>query len=162
MPLSQLRSYDNVLPPKVRRSSSGTIDLSDQRVQRTLSRRRLLKATAGLSAGAMMASALSLSAAAQTGSLSHPAADENNSSDPQPIPGGIEAGGTLFHLYLPVPNVEPSTIGSFSGVVGVSELVGMGTTNDGERLPFVADQRFMTGEYVGFDGQRHQGSFALL
>ena len=94
MPLSQLRSYDRVLPPNPSRSTGGGIDLTDQRVQRTLSRRRLLKAAAGLSAGAMMAAGMSLSASADS---------HINGSDPQPIPGGFELGGQFFHVYLPVP-----------------------------------------------------------
>lgn len=89
---------------------------------------------------------------------------------PNPIPGGIQPfgpGTEVFHLVLPGPGAEPSTITDFHGFVGVAHITGNGTrtdTNTGNtsRLFFDTDTRFMKGHYVGVDGEQHGGTFSFV
>ena len=116
-----------------------------------MSRRQFLGTTAGAAA------------AAATSSLWFPTLAEAAGSDPVPIPGGFAPG---FHVFLG-PEVEPSSIFNFRGVVGVAVVQGTGTgtnTRTGERtaLLFDSDNRFMQGEYIGMDGLRHEGTFGFV
>ena len=80
---------------------------------------------------------------------------------PNPIPGG-EFG---THHFLPGRGKEVTTINDFNGVVGIAQLVGAGTgtANGGTtRLNFSVDNRFLVGEYVGVDGERHHTSFGVF
>ena len=85
---------------------------------------------------------------------------------PNPIPGGTEIGGQLFHFLFPGPGQEPATITDFNGFVGVADVQGTGTaTNpDGstETLLFDTDVRFMKGVYVGKDGAIHKATFGFI
>jgi hypothetical protein len=75
-----------------------------------------------------------------------------------------------FHFFFPGPadkGLEPSLITDFNGFVGVIDAVGSGTGTDTTtgkkaRLRWAADQRFMTGVYVGVDGKHHRGTFAFV
>jgi hypothetical protein len=106
------------------------------------------------------------------GGLAVPAAAEArpNPVAPKPIPGGMRLLGDVpevFHFFLPEPGNEPSTITDFNGFVAVARIQGTGTGTDPETgeevdLLFDADMRFMKGEYVGVDGRRHRGAFALV
>jgi hypothetical protein len=91
------------------------------------------------------------------------------SSEPSPIPGGIQPfgpGTEVFHLFLPEPGNEPSTITDFNGFLGVARITGYGTATDGagqtRRLFYDADMRFMKGLYVGKDGRHRQGTFGFF
>jgi len=119
--------------------------------QRALSRRQFLGASAG--AGAALA----------TSPLWMPTLTEASSAEPVPIPGGFAPG---LHAFLG-PGVEPSTIFNFRGVTGVATVQGTGTgwnttTGEATALLFDSDNRFMQGEYVGTDGERHQGTFGFV
>jgi hypothetical protein len=119
--------------------------------QRALSRRQFLGTTAG--AGAALA----------TAPLWMPTRAAASSVEPVPIPGGFAPG---LHAFLG-PGVEPSTIFDFRGVTGVATVQGTGTgwnTRTGETtaLLFDSDNRFMQGEYVGADGERHRGTFGFV
>jgi hypothetical protein len=62
---------------------------------------------------------------------------------------------------------DPSTITNFSGAVGQVDLVfsGMGTdTKTGAKAmySFHTDTRFIQGEFVGADQQKHKGTFAFI
>jgi hypothetical protein len=66
-------------------------------------------------------------------------------------------------------NAEPSTITNFSGSFGFATLSGTVTRTDrktGEEmsLPFGSNtnMRFMTGTFVGTDGQTYPGTFAFI
>jgi hypothetical protein len=64
-------------------------------------------------------------------------------------------------------NGEPALITDFQGVVGAAELtltgVGTDTTTDQTaRYAFNMDVRFMQGEFIGADGQHHQGTFVFI
>jgi hypothetical protein len=86
-------------------------------------------------------------------------------SDPKPIPGGIQPGGPgtpVFHLFLPGPGNEPSTITDFNGFVGITEIAGSGEAGDGSPFNFDVDTRFMKGLYAGEDGKLRQGAFAFV
>jgi hypothetical protein len=98
---------------------------------------------------------------------------------PNPIPGGIQPfgpGTTVYHVLLPAhpdlgnadPAVaDPSVITDFNGHVGLAYVRGRGIRTDlatgaTADLPFEVDLRFMKGEYVGVDGARYHGAFALI
>jgi hypothetical protein len=122
--------------------------------QRALSRRQFLGASAAATGAAM------------TAPLWVPGLVEASSVDPKPIPDTI-APGAPFHVQLPVPGNELSTITDFNGVLGVSAIAGTGTainTNTGvsTHLVFDTDMRFMQGQYIGTDGQNHEGTFVFV
>src|SRR5262249_28383804 len=53
-----------------------------------------------------------------------------NPADPKPIPGGIQPfgpGTEVFHVFLPGPDNDPSTITDFHGFVGIAHITGSGT-----------------------------------
>ena len=73
-----------------------------------------------------------------------------------------------FHVFGG-PGQEPSTISNFKGSSGIATLSGNVTrtnikTGDQQSFPFDqnTDMRFMTGTFVGADGQEHQGTFAFV
>jgi hypothetical protein len=111
------------------------------------------------------------SAAASGAALSSPLwapllAEANDLVEPKPIPQTV-APGAPFHIVLPGPQSEPSTITDFRGMVGVADLVGTGwgtDTNTGARthLFTAIDNRFMKGTYVGVDGKKHQATFGFV
>ena len=70
--------------------------------------------------------------------------------------------GADFHFLLPGIGFEMSTITDFDGVVGGSETRGTARGSDRTTYSFDCDMRFMQGEYVGFDGRRHFGSFGFI
>jgi hypothetical protein len=100
---------------------------------------------------------------------------------PVPIPGGFNGRAVLgprypdrlFHLFLPGPTAEPSTIFNFQGTVGILNIHGTGTRTELDPitgaplsrthdLPFATDVRFMLGSYIGVDGETHKGTFAFF
>ncbi|HZD55233.1 MAG TPA: hypothetical protein VE136_00810 [Anaerolineales bacterium] len=100
-------------------------------------------------------------------------------SGPRPIPGGIQPfgpGTTIYHVLLPgyppagspdPAENDPSVITDFNGHVGMAFVQGTGTRTDrtsGQttRNVFEVDLRFMQGAYIGEDGNRHLGTFALI
>jgi len=127
-------------------------------IPETISRRRFM-GTAGGAAGAVLTSSLWWPAAA--------AASEHVEHAPRPIPGGIDVGGTTFHLFLPGAGNEPSTITDFKGLVGLANIGGTGTGRDlttgkTTTLVFDADMRFMRGTFVDNDGHRRHGTFGFV
>ena len=141
--------------------------------QRLLNRRGFLEKS-GLTLGALAGSGVLTGAPRYTmpGSAAPMQGSGRNnttSATPQPIPGGLQLlgpSGPVFHLFLPAPGVEPSTITDFNGFVGWAAVGGMGThTPAGEapqHLPFESDVRFMLGEFIGADGKNHHGAFAFI
>jgi|SRR5579859_52598 len=125
--------------------------------ERALSRRQFL-GTSALATGLALGADLWMPAVAQAAAPF---------VAPQPIPGGIVVGGTLFHVFLPGHAAEPSTITDFHGMIGVAHVSGAGTginttTGEQRRLTFDVDNRFMKGTYVGVDGQTHVGTFGFV
>jgi hypothetical protein len=137
--------------------------------ERLRSRRRFLQ-TAG-AAGLALGSGLWLPTPAW--------ADDN--VDPKPIPDTRTTAFGTINQRLPGPadmpidvppppfpsGGDPSLITDFNGFVGVIEASGTGTGTDtttGTTTPlfWAADNRFMTGVYVGVDGEKHQGTFAFV
>ena len=119
---------------------------------RALSRRQFLGTTAAATG------------AAATASLWVPTLAQASSVDPKPITETV-APGAPFHIQLPVPGNELSAIRDFNGVLGVAAVSGTGTgTSNGTptRLVFDADMRFMQGQYIGMDGQNHEGTFVFV
>jgi hypothetical protein len=91
--------------------------------QRTLPRRQFARTVAGTAVvGATLGSGLwtpGLAVAHQ----SH----KHRLHESIPIPGGLQAGGQTFHLFVPglgsnPPDQEPSTITDFNGFVGLAYL----------------------------------------
>jgi len=137
-----------------------------QSMQAALTRRDFLK-LAGINALAFGA------ALAFRGSASA------HGTGPKPIPGGIQPlgpGTTVYHVLLPgyppagspdPAENDPSLITDFNGHVGLAFVQGMGTRTDltsgaTSRNVFEVDLRFMKGVYIGEDGRRHHGTFALI
>lgn len=89
---------------------------------------------------------------------------------PQPIPGGVSPFGILIHHFpLPAPGTplrqltEPSEITDFNGVVGDTRIRGAGIgTGFSQPLAFQTDMGFMQGEFVGENGQHHNGTFVFI
>jgi hypothetical protein len=109
------------------------------------------------------------------------AASQGCNPAPVPIPGGFNARRAFgprfpdrfFHLFLPGPGSEPSTIFNFRGKVAVLNIHGTGTRTELDpdtgvllsqtpNLPYATDLRFMDGTYVGVDGEEHRGTFAFF
>ena len=140
-----------------------------------LSRRQLL-ATMGSAAAYL--STLPLAHAEQRAPATF--APPGSNPAPTPIPGGFNARDAFgprfpdrfFHLFLPGPGTEPSTIFNFHGKVAILNIHGTGTRTQTDpvtgirdetpNLPFATDVRFMQGNYVGIDGLQHQGTFAFF
>lgn len=133
--------------------------------ERVLSRRQFLKATAGATVAIVGAGALAPGIAGAKRTL----------AAPTPIPGGIHLSDVigpttpdpLFHVFPPIPGVEPSTIFDLNAFVGIAEISGSGTGTDlttgtSTSLPFDVDMRFMRGVYVGVDGKHYNGTFAFI
>lgn len=131
-----------------------------------LSRRQFMRGVAGVSAAATLAAVFGSDMLAPGKAFA-----VKGSGEPNPIPSGLDIGGTLFHVRLPglahPANDEPSVITDFKGSIGYSVIDGMGTrtqisTGETQHLPFETDLRFMNGTFVGTDGRRHRGTFALV
>jgi hypothetical protein len=123
-----------------------------------LTRQAFLGATAGAT-GAVLGSALLEPAAALAG-------NPHTDNSPNPTATKADIGGLTFSLTFFGPGLDASSITDFNGFVGVADVQGTGTaTNpDGskETLLYDTDMRFMTGTYVGKDGQTYRGSFAFV
>jgi hypothetical protein len=162
MRLTHLSSFANRSSPKtVRDDKSNTPPIYQGHshfAQRALSRRGFL----GLTAAA--------SGLAFTGLAAPPLAGAATASRlPNPIPNGLQLlgpDGPLFHLFLPGPTSEPSTITDFHGFVGLANVGGRGTRTESGGKPhhlfFDSDNRFMSGVFVGRDGKVHHGTFGFV
>lgn len=119
-----------------------------------LSRRTFLKAAAG---SAALAYGSSLLAPLQA------MAAPPGTGTPVPIPGGAPELGGVFHVFFPVPGMEPATITDFNGFVGLAVIDGhwTGPGATAESM-FEADMRFMKGLFVGTDGRSRQGAFGFV
>jgi hypothetical protein len=121
-----------------------------------LSRRAFLRA-AGAAGGSTLGA-----------SLLGPAAAAARSLRPVPVPGGTEIGGRLFHLFLPGPGNEPSTITDFVGDVGIAVVdgtweVARGNPRNGVRRgSYEGDLRFMKGVFRAANGAFHQATFGFV
>lgn len=129
-----------------------------------MSRRHLLGATA-TAAGALATSSL--------WSPLFALADDEGFVAPKPIPGGVAPFGIHIHHFPPLPVLgptlinEPSQITDFDGWVGITRVKGTGTgiettTEARTALGFQVDNGFMSGRYVGEDGEVHRGTFAFV
>ncbi len=123
---------------------------------KALSRRAFLRA-AGVAGGTTLGA-----------SLLGPAAAAARSLRPVPIPGGTEIAGKLFHLFLPGPGNEPSTITDFVGDVGIAVVDGTWEVAHGDprnevrRGSYEGDLRFMKGVFRAANGGFHQATFGFV
>src|SRR5690242_1715286 len=123
-----------------------------------ISRRRFVAGAAGAT-GAILGSGLWWPTVAR--------AADGGSKAPKPIPGGIDAGGEIFHVFIPGSGQEPATITDFKGWVGVATVGGTGTgtnlsTGETTDLVFDTDMRFMQGVYVDTGGHQRHGTFGFV
>src|SRR5215469_1748035 len=96
--------------------------------KRLLSRRGFLEKS-GITLGALAASSL-VPELARAAAIKTYGLNSTTAATPLPIPGGLQLlgpTGPLFHVFLPAPSVEPSTITNFNGFVGWAAVGGMGT-----------------------------------
>lgn len=142
--------FDHTLMPE----PLASVALGRHRHPSRLSRRRFLGGAVGAAVGAAILQPARALAA------------RPGDATPKPIPGGIDVGGQVFHVFGFGPGQEPSTITDFNGFVGVTDVQGTGTaTNpDGttETLLFDTDMRFMKGAYIAVDGTVRQGTFGFV
>ncbi len=147
--------------------------------RRGISRRNLFHGT--MAAGAGLGSGLWTAARAAND-------DEQGKSSlcGQPLPithTQLNPFGVPIHTYFPGPidgsafptdplgthpeGRDPSTITNFNGFVGQVDLVFSGTGTDTKtgakaKYSFHTDTRFIKGEFIGADEQRHNGAFAFI
>ncbi len=119
-----------------------------------VSRRSFLRAAAGTAALAYGSRLLG-----PIGALAAPP----GTGTPKPIPGGAPELGGVFHLFLPAPGAEPSTITDFNGFTGLAVLRGHwnGPGSTAASM-YEADMRFMNGLFIGTDGESRQGTFGFV
>jgi hypothetical protein len=124
-------------------------------------RRQFLKLGTGL-AGASLLTAAVPRVAAENCSPPIPTSPFNGSTCPFPIPW-LDKNGS--HNQMPKPGVELSNIFHFKGKIArCADFTGMGTDNQGTRIPFGApstDFSFMQGEYFAAR-KPQQGTFAHI
>lgn len=142
------------LPPTFSARPSQSLSARLHREHHRVSRRAFLRAAAGTAAAAYGSQML--------GSFPAVAAPPR-AGTPQPIPGGAPELGGVFHVFLPGPGNEPSTITDFRGSVGLAVLRG-GWTGPGATAEstYESDMRFMRGQYIGTDGQPHPANFGFI
>jgi len=91
-------------------------------------------------------------------------------SDAKPIPGGIQFGEELLHLFAPGPvelglmgeDIELNTITDFTGFSAMAYVAGTATDADGNTYTMVNDIRVFQGTYVSEDGSVLFGTFAFI
>jgi len=143
---------------------------SEQRLKSWLSRRSLLRGTAGVVLGAGFVNP------------NWVRASDNDDSEsgacvgPKPIPGGntgLKPYGIFIHHNplnpaIPLADIhDPSQITDFDGFVGLTHIRGGGTgtnTSTGETMPLAyrADMGFSQGKFIGTDGRAHRGTLAFV
>src|SRR5260370_24508451 len=121
--------------------------------KRLLSRRGFLEKS-GVTLGVLAASGL-VPELARAALKTH-GRNSTTSATPLPIPGGLQLlgpSGPLFHIFLPAPDVQPSTITNFNGFVGWAAVGGMGTHTviggDPLHLPLESQARFVRRRCLG-------------
>jgi len=72
----------------------------------------------------------------------------------------------MIHFFFPGTGQEPSVITDFKGVVGLANVNAPAPRRTARvtnrSWPSGSDNRFMKGEYIGVDGERHSGTFAFI
>lgn len=138
---------------------------------RGLSRRSMLRGTAGAVLGAGLLDPKWVQAIEEDDDDEH-----KSSADPNPIPGGVKGlapfGIFIHHNPLKasagLANLnDPSQITDFAGFVGLTHIQGAGTGTDtktGMTMPlaYQADMGFSKGKFVGTDGRVHRGTFVFV
>jgi hypothetical protein len=124
-------------------------------IHHALSRRAFIGSMAGVAGAALGAGLFPATALAKS-----------SNAAPKPTPNTTTVNGVPFHFTFFGPGIDPSSIGDFNGFVGVADVrgTGTGTNPDGttETLLFDTDMRFMSGVYVGTDGEVHRGTFGFV
>ena len=139
----------------------------------TLTRRAVLRGTAGAATG------LAAAVAAPQGAFGHDHGHRHSVPvPPEPIPGGIElAPGQVIHVWAPgsadvtLPftgvtlqglDTEPTTIRDFKGFSAVAFHVGTATGDDGTVFDLETDVRAFQGTYIDRTGKRRFGTFGFI
>jgi hypothetical protein len=152
-----------------------------------VSRRRLLSGFGVAGGGLLLGSAFPLPTLADDDEHERSFEAGELCSSPDPIPHineAVLAGfGVKVHFFFAGPvegtaaatdptgvhpgGRDPSAIYDFKGFIGGAdlELTGTGTdlkTGKSAKYTFHTDSRFMSGVFLGTDGQKHRGSFAFI
>jgi hypothetical protein len=139
---------------------AGMSQLYERAVRAQISRRQFVRRGAVAVAGLA-----SLEALAATPAF----AKRKPTAAPKPIPGGFklptfdlspDAGDV--HVLPPAPGFEMSTITDFNGQIAAAEIQGNAVGSNGSSWTFDTDMRFMQGEYIGEDGEHHNGTFGFI
>jgi hypothetical protein len=150
--------FNHIVSPHLRKVGVGMPRVSLSSPDgRSVSRRAFMQGAAGVAG-------LSLAAAHWTpGQAAKP-----NPGEPLPIPTVRQTPFGPIHENANLDQgLDPSLITDFQGVVGAANLNLTGTGMDtaavqSAQYDFNIDVRFMQGEFIGADGQHHQGTFAFI
>jgi len=154
---------------------------------RILSRRGLLTGVGVAGGGLLLGSAFPLTTFADDDEHGQSCNAGELCSSPDPIPHVNEAVlagfGVKAHFFFPGPvegtpaatdptgphpgGRDPSAIYDFKGFIGSADLDLTGTGTDlntgmKAKYTFHTDSRFMSGVFLGTDGQKHRGNFAFI
>jgi hypothetical protein len=149
--------FTHIVSPHVRRVELATPRVNPSSPDRgSVSRRAFMQGAAG-------AAGLTLAVAHWTPAQ----AAKPNRGEPLPIPTVRQTPLGPSHAADPDTGQDPSLITDFQGVSGAANLTltGVGTNTTAiqtARYNFNIDVRFMQGEFIGADGQHHQGTFAFI
>jgi len=132
------------------------LQIPSHHTRHLLSRRAFIGSMAGAAGAAAGAALLPTTVLAK----------KPSNAAPRPTKNTVALNGVTFSVTFFGLGVDPSSIYDFRGSVGVADVQGTGTaTNpDGskETLLFDTDVRFMSGTYVGMDGDVHKGQFGFV
>ena len=154
---------------------------------RNISRRGLLTGVGVTGGGLLLGSAFPLTTFAEDDDHEQPGDAGELCSSPDPIPHVNEAVlagfGVKAHFFFPgsvegTPATtdptgahpggrDPSAIYDFKGFIGSADLNLTGTGTDlntgmSGKYTFHTDSRFMSGVYLGTDGQKRRGNFGFI
>lgn len=78
------------------------------------------------------------------------------------LPGPLGATTPVIGLEAMGLDIEPSTIGDFSGFTAFAVLAGEARASNGNLYPFEFDVRVMKGKYIAEDGTEQRAEFAFM
>ena len=148
--------FNHIISPHVRRVSLASPRSLSSPHRGSVSRRAFMQGTTG-------AAGLAFAAAHWTPVQAEPP----SRGEPLPIPTVDQTPFGPIHAADPEMGQDPSLITDFQGVAGAAtlSLTGVGTDTTADQTAqygFKLNVSFMQGEFIGADGQHHQGSFAFI
>lgn len=143
----------------------------------TLSRRRALKglgalgAASAVTAGGVVTAGQADAARIQRAlPIPKPIGSRVPSGLPEPLaqeiafalPGPLGATTPVIGLEAMGLDIEPSTIGDFTGFTAFAVVAGEARASDGNLYPLEFDVRAMKGRYIAEDGTEQRAEFAFM